>query len=426
MLRPALVCALLALAIEPLHADLIERCFPGKTEADVVQAFEPGLPAFLAARLKEVEKPRIRIEQARRKLNLELVQIKEDGLEFAELVRYGWYKDKLLYSFQPGDSKLTLKLADIPPAQVAAWFNTKYRSPVETVGLAAWLASKDELVAANAKLAELMEDQRAEPIRADIKAWLAAKHGWPEGSEPDLVKTHDLRENADGRLLLPAAQAAERLKQLDKDAADMLKELRALQGGDVRSAAGARRNSPGIRLDVLKSRLERFPAAYAGTVTAEHKNTRKTLDELLAAVNADMGWIEIQGFKADRLGIEKDLAGCADAWMTILRADPRNPELISKVATAQYEAAGVRDNGIKSEKPERAIKSAELWEKMLEIYPLLLMARNYAGLNYMAAGRKDKAKAHFEEVLRRTEGRELAETEQKNREFAEARMKSLK
>ncbi|MBK9975452.1 MAG: hypothetical protein IPP14_11835 [Planctomycetes bacterium] len=423
MLRMLMIVAAL-LAPVGLRADLLTRYFPGKSEADIAKEFEDKLPEFLAARAKDVSKPRLHIEQNKRKLYLEIIEVKGAESTWAELVPHGWYKDRAEYGFSPGEGEVKLKQADFPPQEVALWFEHNYRTPEEMVSLVTWLALKGEVLAANGRLAPMAA--KSTLLKPDIDAWLIAKHGWATTATLIQVDVHDFEMQKDGMLLLTKEAAAERLKLLDKVAKEALKDLVEQQGGDTKGKPGARKRSPSIRLDTLENRLTRYPKAFAGTTTAEAKNTKKSLDEMLEAVKADRKWVEDGGFKADRLAIDGDLQASADAWLALYRADPENIEVIQKCAEVLFKAAEVTDNGNKCVRKDRALKAAEMWDKFAQIQPLYLNCINYAGLNYMAAGEKAKAKARFEEVLRRTDKKELTDAEKGHREYAQTRMKDMK
>ncbi|MBX3473312.1 MAG: hypothetical protein KF754_02950 [Planctomycetes bacterium] len=412
------------LAPVALCADLVGRHFPNKAEADVAKEFEAGLPAWLQARLKDPDKPRAWVEVSKRRTYVELADVKADELVWAELAQHGVYKELATWGYSPTETQLKIKLSEIPSSQIARWFDYRYRTPEEMVGLACWLASRGDVMAANERLAPLAA--KSSLLKPDIEAWLIARHGWPAGATLTETPIHDLERNVDGVLLLTAEAAAQRLKDLDKEAKDVLKALQTAQGNDLKGKSGARKAPPSMRLDFLLSRLERFSKAYAGTATAENKATKKLLEELIEAVKADKDWVENQGYKADRLGIDGDPKACADQWLAIVRANPEDPETLQKAADAQYKAAEVTDNGTKCKDKDRARKGGELWEKYSQIQPLMLNARNYAGLCYMAAGDKGKAKAHFDEVLRRTSKKGISDAEAKHREYAEARLKDLK
>lgn len=425
MLRNLLLLAALALPAG-LCADLLTRYFPNKTEADVAKDFETNLPNFLKDRLKDPEKPRIKHTVSKQVVWLELREVTDAELVWVQLERNGLYTETFTFGYAPGETIVKLKLADIPPASIAAMrsMDYRFRTPEDMIGLAFWLASKDDLASANYELAPMTV--KTPLIKPDIEAWLIAKYGWAAGSALEQVAVHDLEENIDGTLLLTKEAAAQRLKDLDKQAKEMLKALQAAQGGDLKGKPGARKNSPTMRLDHLKSRIERYGKAYGGTATAENKATKKALEELLAAVKADLEWVENQGYKADRLGIDGDLQACADMWLVILRADAASFQTIQKAADACTKAAGLLDNGRKCENKDRAIKAAQLWEEYSKHQPLYLAPYNNAGLNYMAAGEKAKAKACFEEVLRRTNKKEIPEGEKAHRDYAEARLKDLR
>lgn len=425
MLRTLLV-SLALLAPVGLCADLLTRYFPNKTEADVAKEFETGLPAFLKERLKDPEKPRMQHMVNKKEVRLELKEVTDSELVWLQMERNGLYLELATYGYQVSDVEVKLKLADVVPAAIARMRSVDYRFRTieEMIALAFWLASKGDVMSANYELTPLCTKT---PIaKPDIEAWLIAKHGWPSGSVLEQVAVHDLEENIDGVILMTKEANAARLKELDKEAKEVLKALQAAQGGDLKGKPGARKNSPTMRLDHLKSRVERYTKAYAGTATAENKATKKPLEDLLAAVTADLEWVENQGYKADRLGIDGDPQACADAWLVIYRADPMSYQTVQKVADACTKAAGLVDNGRKCDRKDRALKAAQLWEEYSKLQPLYLAPYNNAGLNYMAAGEKAKSKACFEEVLRRTSRKDLPEGDKSHRDYAEARLKDLR
>jgi len=425
MLRTLLI-SLSLLVPTGLCADLLTRYFPGKAEADVAKEFETNLPKFLQDRLKDPEKPRIQHLVNKREVWLELQEVTATELVFLQLERNGLYLELATFGYAVGETQVKLKVEELSPAALSRvrCMDHKFRTPEEIIALAFWLASKGDLTSANYELAPVTV--KTPLIKPDIEAWLIAKYGWPAGAVLESVAVHDLEENIDGTLLLTKEANAQRLKDLDKEAKEVLKALQLAQGADLKGKPGARKNSPTMRLDHLKSRVERYGKTYGGTVTAEAKNTKKALEELLAAVSEDLTWVENQGYKADRLGIDGDPQACADAWLIIYRADPMSHQTVQKAADACTKAAGLVDNGKKCDRKDRALKAGQLWEEYSKLQPLYLAPYNNAGLNYMAAGEKAKSKACFEEVLRRTSRKDLPDAEKAHREYAEARLKDLK
>ncbi|MCC6464016.1 MAG: hypothetical protein IT463_01600 [Planctomycetes bacterium] len=426
MLRPAL-CALLCSLLAPsLLAGLVETHFPGKAEADVAKDFEAGIGAFLQAALKDTTRPRLRMDYNKKPIFVELSEVKSNELTWATLARSGWYADRLEYSWSPHEPVVKLKFNDIPPACVAEWFKAPNRTPAEVVGVCVWLANKKELWTANALLAGLAKLQTS--LKKEVDEWLVAKHGWtlPEGGLTE-ASTTNLESGEEGFLLLTTEAATERLKTLDKQAKDALKDLQLKQGEDVKSKPGQRKGTPKVRLDVLLVRVGRFEKAFAGTATAGNSKTKKTLEELTAAIKADLEHIENARNKADRMAIDGDAEGCARAYVPLVRCDPQNPDLLAKAADACSKGAGITNNGTSCEKKDLALQAAVYWEAVLDIYTAQLGLHNHAGLNFMAGGDKARAKQHFDEVLRRTEGKkELSDTEKQNRDYAEARLKDMK
>lgn len=417
--------ALLALALlaAQLHANLLEKTCPGKTEAQLATDFEAGIGAFLDKRLKEPVKPRISVVQGKATVQLELVSLKDDTGTWQELVQYAWFKETSLYAMKPYGKTFTYKHLDIAPTQLALLYEPKYRLPADIVTAAVWVASKGDLDAANQLLAGLAAVKPE--LRPDVEAWLCARNSWTA----PLVDyaTHDLATQADVFRLLPKAQVDERLKLLDKEAKEAFKELETQQGGDIKSKPGARKKPPTLRLEILVSRCERFGKAFAGTPYVANKKNMEKVEKLIEVIKADLEFVENEGFKADRLGIENKLGECAQAWDNLLRIDPLNPDLITKTAEAWAKAAEITDGGKKAVNPKAALRAGTLYEEVLAIFPAALGFHNHAGLTLMAGGESKRAKEHFEEVIRRTDNRtDLAENEKSNREFAERQLKLLK
>jgi tetratricopeptide (TPR) repeat protein len=318
------------------------------------------------------------------------------------------------------------KTADIDPDQVAGWFVAKHRVEQEVVACAVWLAGKGKLMTANARLADLSQHRPA--LKNDIDEWLCVKHGWTRPATGlRLLATHDLKLQEDGALLLTIEAEMERLKQLDKEAKSAFAEIESLQGDDTKSKPGWRKRPPKMRLDTLLHYCERFKQAYAGTKFVESKRNMERLDKIIEAIKADIAYIDDGQHAADRKGIEKDWQGCAKAWEALLRADPLNPDWIMKTAEAHAQACAPRDRGHSCEHPTEAKRAAELYEQLIDIYPRTLAYHNYAGRSWLASGDKAKAKAQFQEVVRRTEGRgDLEENEIQNRKYAEDMLKDIK
>lgn len=423
MTRTVALLALALFAAAHLHANLIEKTHPGKTEAQLATDFEAGIGKFLDIRMKEPVKPRITVPQGKTSIELELVTLKDDSGTWQELVQFAWYKETSLYAMKPYGKTFTYKHLEIAPAQLALLYEPKYRTSADTVMAAVWVAGKGDLLTANRLLAELAA-QKAD-LRPEVEAWLCARNSW---TAPLLeYNTHDLVTQKDAFWLLPKAQVDERIKLRDKEAKDAIKELETQQGGDIKSKPGQRKKPPTLRLEILASRCERFARAFAGTPFVANKKNMEKVEKLIEVVKADLEFAELEGFKADRFGIENKLAECAQAWDNILRVDPLNPDIVTKAAEAWAKSAEISDGGKRAENPKAALRAGTLYEEVLAIFPAALGFHNHAGLNLMAANEKSRAKEHFEEVIRRTDNRtDLADNEKANREFAERQLKLLK
>ncbi len=423
-MRLWILCTLLLAA--PMHAGLMEHV-GNASEAEVIANFEKALPQFLADRLPEKSLlPRIRIKSNRGITTLQLHGVEGSKSTWQELVPVVWFPERTDYVYAPHGPLREFNILQVEPDQVATWFHAKYRSPGEMVALAVWLASKSQLMVANAKLAEL--GQLRTDLRPAIDEWLCTKHGWESPAEGlTLVHTHDLDLKEDGALLLTADAQAARLKELEKEARDALSQIEELQGKDVKSKPGQRRRPPQMRLDLLLDKAQRWSKAYAGTKFVQHKRNTGKIEDVIEAIKADMAFLETARFQAERFGVDKDWENCAKAWEDLMKVDPFNDELIKSAALAWQHAAQLTDGGAKSEFPDRARRSAELYELLVKQFPRSVAWLNYAGSSWLPAGEKAKAKANFEDVLRRTAGRDdLDDNERQNREYAENMLKLCK
>ena len=414
----------LLLFAAPGFAQLVEAHFPDKTEAQVAADFEAGLPAFLDARLKEPLKPRIYMPLSRSEtVYMQFTAIDNDSTTWQTLVRAVWSEQQVDYAWDVHGKTYSYKLKDIPTSEVAGWYRSRVRTPAELVSLACWLAGRNDLMSANARLAQLAE---AKPeLKADIDKWLCAKHGWSLPSEGLIVVvTHDLARNEDGRLLMTKEAADAHHKALDKQARD---DFKVITKFDVKGKPGARRTRPEMRLALFESWCKRYAIRYANTATFANKRNKEEIDAVIAAVQADMVWIKDEGFKAERLGIDAKWAEAARAYELLLRADPYNTSLIEATAQAWHKAADVSDLGRKAEDKAAAARAGALYEELLAIYPRAMGYHNHAGLNFLAAGETRKAKAHHTEVMRRTDNRaDLSDSDKQNREYAEKQLELIK
>ena len=419
------VLTLAALLCTPAFAGLLDKHFPDKSEADVTAEFEAGMGNFLEARLGEPLKPRIWYQAGRESLWLEVVEVNEVESSWQVLGKNGsWYSELKRYVYVPYGKIYKFKTADIPPAEVASWYVSKHRLPQEMIALACWLAGKEALTEANQVLSDLATNKT--DFRADVEAWLCEKNGWTLTEDGlQLFETYDLERDRAAKLLLTENAANERLELLDKEAKKAFKELEELQGGDVKSKPGYRRGEPKMRLETLQDYVNNFAVRYAGTPFMEKKSTKKDMAKLLEAIQADLDWIEAEVFKAERLGIEDNWPEAAKAYDLLLRADPYNQVLMQRTADAWNKAAVVTDGARKAEDKAAAKNAAVIYERMCEEFPVVLRYRNHAGVNRLASGDAKKAKEHHEEVVRLTEGRELNEIEQQDRDFAERQLKLI-
>lgn len=426
VLRTPAMLLIASLCAAPAFANLVEKVFPGKSEEAVVTEFEASLSPLLATRLKDPMKPRAHIMDGKKEVFVELTAIEGEEGTWTELVPYAWYKEISEYAYTPYGKDYKIKTSDIPAKSVATWYDAKRRPATEIVGLACWLATKEQLWLANAKLATFAQSKK--DFKADVDAWLCTKHGWTAPTEGlEAVATTDMATGDDGFLYMTAEAKAEYMKDLEDEADDAFDLLEEWQGGDLKSKPGARKKPPTMRLDMLVVRIERYKRAYASTEFIEKKNTKRDLAAMTEAVKGDMEYIEAAKFKAEREGIDGDWKTAAQSYDNLLRLDPANPDMITVTAEAYSKAAEITDGGRKAAEPSAAARAAGLYEQLIELYPKALAFHNHAGVNWLASGNKKKAKAHHEEVITRTDDRtDLTENEQKNREYAEGQLKLMK
>jgi hypothetical protein len=423
-----LLLSILALVLAaPAYAGLLDE-FGGATEPEIAKKFEQSLPAFLVQQFEreKTDPPSIRVKVGKDLVLMQVVGVKEDKSSWQPLVPTVWFPEKIRFVLGVHGPIREYTTTDIDPTQVARWFDATARTPAELISLAVWLASKDCLMAANAKLAETAE---AKPhLRPGIEEWLCTKHEWKRPTDGlQLVKTHHLEFNEDSALLLTPDADAERLKELDKEAKDTFKWLEELQGDDVKSKPGQRKRPPKVRLDLVVDYAERFKKAYAGTKFLNSKRNEERVDKIIEAAKADIAYLQDAQYQADRYGIEKDWKMAGKAWDELLQVDPWNDHWIKKAAEAHQNAAVIYEGGRKAEFPEEAKRAAELYEQLREIYPRAVAWLNFAGTSWLPAGEKTKAKALFEEVIKRAEGRtDLDANEQRNLEYAEHMLKLCK
>ncbi|MCB9933851.1 MAG: hypothetical protein H6841_10570 [Planctomycetes bacterium] len=422
---------LLALFAAPLWAGLVETHFPGKSETDVAAEFEAGLPKLLTEGLSAVAKPRMYALVNKAEVFVQLTAVEGEQTTWTTLVPTGWYAEQAEYAYDVYGKDYKFKLSELPPAGVAFWLRPQGRSAALIVSLACWLAAKGELMLADAELAALVpldgREKERETLKKEIDDWLCAKLGWSAPGGLETIATHDLDHNEDGWLLLSKEAAAEHFKDLDKEAKKAFKELEKLQGADVKSKPGQRKNSPGMRLAILEKYIQRWERRYTGTAFLAKKGAKEDLEAMLEAVKADMAWIETEKYKAERFGIDGDWNAAARAYDQMQRADPLNPDVVIWTAEAWSKAAKITDGGRKADDPAAAKRAAGLYEQLLAIFPKAMGYHNHAGLNWLAAGDKGRAKEHHEEVIRRTDGiKDLSESDKKNREFAEGQLKLMK
>ena len=180
-----------------------------------------------------------------------------------------------------------------------------------------------------------------------------------------------------------------------------------------------------MRLATLQDYVENFEKRYAGTPFMGKKGNKGDLEDIKNAIAADIEWVNTEKFKAERHGIENEWPAAAKAYDAILRTDPYNVEIMQATAEAWHKAAVVTDGARKAEDKEAAKKAALIYESMNAYFPVQLAYLNHAGVNWLAYGDAKKAKQYHEQVIERTNGRELTENEQKNREFAEGQLKLI-
>lgn len=427
-MRLSLLSAVLCVLVFAGYASagLIEDHFPERDEKDIAKDFEAKLGEFLEARLKEPVKPRIYMKEGRDEVWLEVIGVDGDQSTWQRLARFGWYEETLRYAHKPWGKTYTYKTAKIPPHEVASWYGAKHRTPEEMIACAAWLADKGEMMLANRKLGDLARAKT--DLRPAIEEWLCDKNGWkrPEDGLTEVV-THDLDRYEEIAVLLTGEALKDYHNEIEERAEEEFERIEEMQGGDLRGKPGFRRKSPTIRLDQLQDRIKRFKAVYGDTDFIQKRRTQKDLEKIEEAVTADIEYIETEKFKAERLGIEGEWMEAAKAYDRLYRTDPWNPAIVEVTAQAWSKAAVISDAGRKSENPGAAKKAAELYERMCEIFEGALAFHNHAGINWLAAGDKKKAKAHHEIVIERTDDRaDLDANEKKNREYAESQLKVIK
>lgn len=426
----------------PLAAGLLDS-FGGKSEADIAAEFEAALPKVLEARVAEGEPDRkarmfYTPRGSKTELHLQCIEVKGEKARWQELAAtQSWYPDRLEYMLAPHGPTHELETSALPSECVAGWFSLRNGQTVQDmIALAVWAANRKDLMVANAVLADLAKRQTN--FRADAEAWLCEKHGWTAPKDGLLlVETHDLARKIEGALLLTAEANAERIKGLEKPASEALKQLEQMQGGDVKSKPGRRRGAkgPSMRLDQLAQYCERFKQAFAGTKFLEGKKNTEKLEKITETVKADLEYVNSEKYKAERLGIDNDWKGCADAWLLLREIDPHNPEVLVKTGEACSKAAVITDGARKAENPDYAHKSALCYDDLIALFPLQVAYYNYAGVNWLAAASgkhsegKKIAKQRHEHVVKTIEAipkEKRTENDTKNLEFANKQLELIK
>ncbi|MBX3458847.1 MAG: hypothetical protein KF696_02640 [Planctomycetes bacterium] len=428
--------------LAPLSAGLLDS-FGGKSEADIAADFEAAMPKFLEGKVAEGEPDRkARMHYTPRGTKTELfvqcIEVKGEKSRWQDLVTtQSWYPDRLEYMLAPHGAIHEVETLKLPAECVAGWYSMRNGQTVQDmIALAVWAAQRNELMVANAVLAGVA--QRQQDRRADIEAWLCTKLGWSAPKDGLLlVETHDLEHNIDGALLLTPQAAADRIKNLEKEAGEALKQLELMQGGDVKSKPGRRRGAkgPSMRLDQLANYCERYKKAYAGTKFIEGKKNLEKLEKIIETVKADLDYVNTEKFKAERLGIDNDLKGCADAWIRLKEIDPYNPEVLVKAGEACSKAAVITDGARKAENPDYAYWAAQTYDDLIRLFPLQIAYYNHAGVNWLAASSgkysdgKKNAKQRHEHVVKTIEAKpadQRVENDTKNLEFAKRQLDLIK
>jgi tetratricopeptide (TPR) repeat protein len=407
-----------ALYALPKEGTLLEH-FEGKTEADLVAEFEAELPAFLLARMAEPVKPQLFLSPRRgERVRMQCVAVDAEKRTstWQATIRTGWISDHKNYGYgvdnmNPERDQMQFNLADLPPAEIASLFIVQYRPADEMIRLAVWLASKDDLITANRKLSELA--QMRTDYRDRVERWLCEKNDW---TRPDaglgLIELHDLDRRRDSWVLMTDAARRDYASSLRGEAQAELNKL-------VEMANGTRRN-PGAttRLEKIIDRAERYPKAYGFTNFLTGRSER-TYNDLLTELQRRQKRITDNVHAAERLGIDQKWEEAARAYEALLVLDPWNTDLIMPTADAFRQAAQLEDAGLRARNTTHARKAAELYDRIIEVYPRAIGFYNRAGLAWLGAGDKRKAKERHEEVLARIEKIEvLTENDEGNRDYA--------
>lgn len=403
-----------------LRAGLIESQCAGKTEEAVVKEFESGLPKMLEPRLADKSAIRLWLTVQKATHFCELTAIDGDTLTFSSLREAGIDSNSGKTLWGAMGPKHKLKPAELPPEGVAGWFDIPRCRPDIVVGLAAWLASKKQVMLANAKLAEYSRANSG--LRSEMDDWLCAKHGWSKpGGGLTLVETHDLESGLDGWLLLTPEAATSRVSDLDKVAKQALKDLTAARG-ETKGNFGTRKKAPTLPLDVLKDRLSRFAKAFKGTATADTARYKMEIQDLIESVEADLKVLTENKLRAERLEMDEKFKDAGDIYELLLRGDPENMPLLMLTAQAFYKAGGLKDSGNKCDYPDMLKKAQAYYELLLKRMPRMLSALNYLGSVHQGLGAKDKAKSYFNEVLKLGD----PEKDKANRDYATKCLANMK
>ena len=419
MIRLFSIAALCVLA-SALHAGLVESQCGGKAEDAVVKDFENGLPKMLEPRIADQSAIRLTLTVKKDSFYCQLIAVEDGQLVFTTLEKAGVDSNSGKTLWGAMGPKHKLKPSELPPAGVASWFDVPRCKPDIVVSLAAWLASKKQLMLANEKLAQLSKINAA--LKAEIDDWLCAKHGWtkPAGGLT-LTDTHDLESATDSFLLLTPDAAAARLTELDKAAKQTMKDL-TLARGDSKGNYGTRKKLPTMPLNELRDQFSRFDKAFKGTPTAEASRIRMEISAMLETIDSDLKVIAENKLRAERAVLDEKFKEAGDIYDLLLRGDPASMELLGLTANCYWRAAVLKDSGNKCEFPDMLKKAQSYYEDMLRRMPRMLSALNYLGTCHQGLGNKDKAKAYYNEVLKLGD----PEKDKANRDFASKNIANMK
>jgi tetratricopeptide (TPR) repeat protein len=269
----------------------------------------------------------------------------------------------------------------------------------DLVALAAWLYTNRENNLANRVLTVA---HGLDPELASlIEGYICEKERWTRPDE-GLVEFNlwDAEYRKERKILVTPERRDRLVAEREREADSAYKELLAARG-DYRGRA-PRRRSPSRPLIRLEYDFNQFKIAYQGTDFLKDERKQAEIEQIIESIADDRARIAEELATAESIeiaGKPNEAERKANMMEQILRIDPMDMHLRSKVAQAWMDWANPADHGNSADRVQGLRRAIPHWEELLKVYPQNTSFLIALGRCYQAQEDSTRARVYYERVI---------------------------